>query len=414
MGPTKRGAKWPVLATFLSLVLLCAGCGEFNIKPEPTRTVAAQDAIYEVKASEYISLRKTASDDGERIAKLYVGERMRCLGFEGKFMLVEALKSGLTGYVNAGYANRANADTTQQIPGIVQQTGEDYTYERLLRDIEALRRAYPGRFAVKSLGTTADGRDIPLCIVGSETAKHKVLVTAAIHAREHMTALLAAKQMEQAAHAQSTAYGDIAFYVVPMLNPDGVTLCQLGPQAIRDEDLRALVESIMKKKHVKPSDWKSNARGVDLNRNFDVDWNALLNKGPSFERYRGETPFSEAETKGIFRLMNEVSFDVTISYHSTGSIMYWRYKQDGKLLARTGALADVIYRATGYPPATTESEEGLEGGGLKDWAIMDRGVPSLTLEVGSLSAPLNADEWPVIWQRNSSVYAALAAFVSSK
>ncbi len=321
----------------------------------------------------------------------------------------------LAGYVHGGYVDRVDVEVSLAQASIVPDCGESYTYERMKQDLSALQQAYPGILTLQTLAQTADNRKIVLCIAGNPDAAHRILITGAIHGREHMTALLAMKLMEQYLHSvqsgQGESFEDVAFYVIPMLNPDGVTISQLGAEGVVNNDLRDGVEEVIQREDTQASLWKSNANGVDLNRNFPVGWDLLYDEGPSSTRYRGEAPLCEAETKAVEELLNTVSFDVTVSYHATGSIQYWQYKQDGQLLEKTRALAQAIYKVTGYPLATSEDEEDLEGGGLRDWALMQFGIPSVTVEIGCLDAPLAPMEWGAILQRNSGVFEALAAFV---
>jgi len=199
--------------------------------------------------------------------------------------------------------------------------------------------------------------------------------------------------------------------VVPMLNPDGVTISEMGSFAIEDEVLRDKVTEILQSEDTEAALWKSNANGVDLNRNFPPGWDQLYKEGPSSTRYRGESPLCENETKAIKKLMETVNFEATVSYHATGSVQYWQYNQEAELLERTEELALSIYETTGYPLATAQAEEDLEGGGLRDWALMEFGIPSVTVEIGCLPAPLLPQEWAAIWQRNRDVFLQLARFV---
>jgi g-D-glutamyl-meso-diaminopimelate peptidase len=421
-----QGIKRARALAVVLAALICAGCmtlpspGPGTSRP-PTRTPAAQmpegepKAVYVPQANEFISLRVEPEFGSELGARISLGTRMVCLGFEGMFMYVEVEKTKERGYVHGGYVKRVDEDAAFRTLTIVPSDGEHYTYERLREDIAALAVAYPGLFTSRVLAQTADGREIVLCILGDEEAKHKVLVTGAIHAREHMTAQLVAKQMEKhlyaAKHGLPEADGDVAFYVIPMLNPDGVTLSQKGVEGINSAALRTKVAEILQDEGVDAALWKSNARGVDLNRNFPANWDNLGGLVPGSMRYRGSAPFCEAETKAVRDLVSKVRFDATLSYHSTGSYQYWKFRQREDVLARTQALAQAVYAATGYPLLSDGEEADVEGGGLKDWALETHGIPSLTVEVGCLPAPLPSHEWDAIWQRNSGVFATLVTFV---
>ncbi len=419
-----RVKKIPV-AALMMLALLCAGCealpneqpsGTTSVNPTATSTPAssADAAIYKPKAANYISLRKAPDLDAKVISRIDTGQRLVCLDFEGIFMRVRVEKTGETGYVNTGYIERVNEDETLAHLSVVDTDDTVYSYDRLQADLKALQTKYPGFLQLQSLGKTADGRDITLCIIGSPNAANKVFVSAAIHGREYMTSLLCIKQIEQQLYAmgQGEKIGDVAFYAIPMLNPDGVTICQFGANGLKKASLRTSVSKILKRENIGASAWKANARGVDLNRNFDADWNYLYAGGPSVARYRGEAPFCEAETKAVQKLVEDNDFKTTISYHASGSVIFWRFKQSDAVLQRSKVLGQSISDASGYPMSTTEDEEDLEGGGLKDWALMKQDIPSLTIEIGSQDAPLPQNEWDSIWQRNREVFRLLSAFAN--
>ena len=46
----------------------------------------------------------------------------------------------------------------------------------------------------------------------------------------------------------------------------------------------------------------------------------------------------------------------------------------------------------------------------RDWLVMEKGIPSATVEIGVGAAPLAAEEFAQIWERNAPMWAALAGF----
>ena len=409
----------------MTAVFLCVGCKGIEIEepfatPTPTKagpkvTELTEDAnaVYAAKAVNYITLRSAPDLGSSVIMRIDTGQRIVCLGFDGIFMKVRVEKTGETGYVNGGYVDRVSEDKSLAGLSVVKTDSALYSYTRMQSDILALKSKYPDLLRTQSLTKTADGRDITLCVAGKATAKHKVLVTGSIHGREYMTTMLVMKQLERELFdMQNGRDGDVAFYVIPMLNPDGATISQYGVEGLQSAALRKSVEKILERENISAKLWKSNALGVDLNRNFDADWNTLMDDGPSALRYRGDAPFSEAETKAVKKLVEENAFSATVSYHESGSIIYWRYKQENSILQKSEVLGESVSASTGYALSTSQDEDGLEGGGLKDWALMKKGIPSLTIEVGCLDAPLEIQEWAAIWQRNRDVFRLLAAFVT--
>lgn len=120
------------------------------------------------------------------------------------------------------------------------------------------------------IGYSCQGREIYALHVGDMTGRQFIAVYA-VHAREWITARLALK------HAK------IGFirgggWIIPLLNPDGAILSQTS---------RPL--------------WKANARGVDLNCNFDADWGSgrLNTRIRGGENCIGDFPFSEPDRKSV-------------------------------------------------------------------------------------------------------------------
>lgn len=201
-----------------------------------------------------------------------------------------------------------------------------------------------------------------------------------------------------------------AIHVIPMANPDGVCISQFGAQAIKNRKLRELVWKIAKEEGGRLpcgsyfTRWKANARGVDLNRNFDAQWEAW-NGGklvPSSEKYKGTCPESEKESRILAELTRKEKFRRTVSYHSSGQVIYWNFGQQGELLEDTKAFADRIAKVTGYE-MDLEGEEP-DPAGYKDWAIEKQQIPSLTIEIGRMESPLPGYCFREILRQNRGVW----------
>ena len=197
------------------------------------------------------------------------------------------------------------------------------------------------------------------------------IVQCAMHGREYITAKLA---FEQSLHG--TYKGSVWF--VPLVNPDGALLSQIGLTSIDKKADRELLISI--NKHDDFSLWKANARGVDLNVNFPALWG----KGeknvfePSAENYVGKKPLSEPETFALHAFTKKIRPDYTVSYHTKGEEIYWYFHQNMRYIARDKALALALSKSTGYPLAYAKNSVG----GYKDWCIQTLKIPAFTVEVG--------------------------------
>lgn len=280
-----------------------------------------------------------------------------------------------------------------------------YEYETMVREIRNLLHTYQGNIWLDSLGKSFDNREIYRIIVGNKTAEKKILFTGTIHGREYMTAKLLVKQTEhflQYICKSRIEDFDVAVHVIPMINPDGAALCHRGIEGIRDGKLRERLLKINKKETF--IRWKSNARGVDLNRNFDAFWQeySCEKQEPSSEKYKGAYPESEGETKALTKLTRKEKFQATVSYHSSGEVIYWDFGQQGKLREDTKKLAKVIGDTTGYE--MIDGWDKIAPAGYKDWALLEMKIPSVTIEIGKGDSPLSENEFPEIWEKNKNVW----------
>ncbi len=243
----------------------------------------------------------------------------------------------------------------------------------VLKELEYFYAGFKGEKG--SIGKSYLGKDIKYFAV-RKSKTPVILVQYAIHAREYITTYLALKQIEDFKKngKRGTAY------FIPALNPDGIKI--------------SLEENSL---------WKANARGVDLNVNFDARWgegesNALIRGS---QNYIGERPFSEPETVALRDFTYMVKPTATVSYHSKGEEIYWQFSQSQNAVLRDRKLAEAVSRVTGYPLKLTPNSAG----GYKDWCIDKLKIPALTIEVGSddLTHPVGKEHLPQIHGRNKEV-----------
>ncbi|MCM1578928.1 MAG: hypothetical protein NC078_09040 [Ruminococcus sp.] len=304
-----------------------------------------------------------------------------------------------------------------------------YSYSEMCGDIADLQETYSELVKVRSIGTTADRRKIYDIITGDIGADKQLVVQASCHGREYMTSLLVMEQLEYCLNNYDSViyngktprecFEGVEVHIIPMLNPDGVSISQYGKSGIKNPVMRLNLSSIynnnVKWGYTNLTEdnfyrlWKANGRGVDINRNFDGRWKYIKAlRGTSSQGYKGREPESEAETEALCGLIRSLSDLVSvISYHATGSVIWWDYGQTGEFARRCEKQARLIQSVTGYDlyPRDTSS-----AGGCCDWIIEQGGektVPTL-IEIGKNRCPLGISEYPDIWRRNKNVLAAAA------
>ncbi len=237
---------------------------------------------------------------------------------------------------------------------------------------------------------------IPYVFVGKKNGDY-MIVQGAMHAREHLTALLVVCLAKHLVKNSSLPL-EGGIYFVPMTNPDGVRLCQEGVGFVADKKRKSNLLKINGKTDF--SLWKANADGVDLNVNFDAHWGEGVQNGyfKSACNYVGREPFSASETRALRDFTLRIKPLVTLSYHLKGEEIYWEFHQKSHRLYRDRRYAEAISRYTGYPLVHLEGSVG----GYKDWCVEKLKIPAYTIEVGNdkFEHPFPYDQLSVILQQN--------------
>lgn len=147
------------------------------------------------------------------------------------------------------------------------------------------------------------------------------------------------------------------------------------------------------------SRWQANARGVDLNHNFNAGWEALhtleREQGiyhPAPTRYGGEYPESEPETRLLCDFCRSQYFRHALAFHSQGEEIYWDFGE--RTPEKSRLMAQVLAASSGYE--MSEPEAIATGGGFKDWFISCFCRPAFTIEIGKGENPLPLSDLPGI------------------
>ena len=189
------------------------------------------------------------------------------------------------------------------------------------------------------------------------------------------------------------------FLILPCVNPDGVELRYHGAS-----------DSLLRERQMRMSGgdfslWQANARGVDLNHNYDAGFleykRMEREKGiiPGPTLYSGEYPESEPETRGVANLVRTLSPAAVVSLHTQGEEIYYQPK-DRKTARRAERIASLLGYSIGIPEGTSAY------GGLSDYTG-SLGIPSFTLELGKGANPLDEGEVPAIFARVGETLAIL-------
>lgn len=182
---------------------------------------------------------------------------------------------------------------------------------------------YPAIVTKLAVGTSHEGRTFyAMRISGPGANKPGVLFNGCQHAREWvspMTCMYIADQLitQYASDPQiQDAVDGVEFFIIPVVNPDGYEYTWASPSNRL---------------------WRKNRRnnlngtfGVDLNRNWNIDWNGggSTSTTPSADNYVGPSPFSEPEAIGLRDFfLARPNIVASIDFHSYSQLVLeaWGY-----------------------------------------------------------------------------------------
>ncbi|MEO5950462.1 MAG: M14 family metallopeptidase [Candidatus Saccharimonadales bacterium] len=209
---------------------------------------------------------------------------------------------------------------------------------------------------VSTIGYSTNGRPINAYYFGS--GSRTVVYTGAIHGNEFSSKLLMERWIQDLESKARSIPSDKTIIVIPSLNPDGVS-----------------------------AGIRTNARNVDLNRNFDTsDWQKDVtdtNNNP-FPGGGGSTPMSERETQVLASFVRRVQPVLIMSYHSQGNLIAANQAGNSNSLVQSYAAMSGYRNITGQ--SSTVFQYGISGT-ADDWYAEKLNIPSILIELGSHTNP---------------------------
>ncbi|KAF4509377.1 hypothetical protein G6O67_003554 [Ophiocordyceps sinensis] len=215
-----------------------------------------------------------------------------------------------------------------------------------VHEVETGLRGLANHFASVKFFTaphqTFENRSVYGAVIGDP----RVFIQSGIHARERGGPDNVLYFVSDLLHAQSrgtgVSYGTTSFtneqvntalavgiVIVPMVNPDGVAYDQATGRCWR------------KNRNTTSADNIPSRVGVDINRNFDINWdyNRVFNSSavhhgtasddPTSQAFHGLSPFSEAETRNVAWVMGRHrSLSWFLDLHSALGVTLWGWGDD--------------------------------------------------------------------------------------
>ena len=262
-----------------------------------------------------------------------------------------------------------------------------------------------------NIGKSIEGREIEAYFLGR--GKRCVCLFATHHALESITTNIAYLLIDYIMTMEKLGkingidckllLSKYSFIVVPCVNPDGVELHMHGASD------SPLFERQMRMSNGDFTTWQANARGVDLNHNYDhrfSEYKSVEAKEgivPGSSLYSGEYPESEPETHAVANLVRITNPLACVSLHTQGEQIFAPLNNK-KSLRTAQRLADLCAYTLSVPSGTASY------GGLSDYAA-SIGIPSFTLELGKGKNPLPLTDAPAIFKRVRDAIITLPTFI---
>jgi len=216
------------------------------------------------------------------------------------------------------------------------------------------------------LGQSVAGRDVIAYHYGE--GEKEVLFIGGIHGGyEWNTPLLAYELMEYLTMQPAAVPEGVKVTVIPVMNPDGLmkVVGTTSPYAAADVPAAKDVQIA----------GRVNGNGVDLNRNFDCDWQA----SGTWQKQKvsgGTAPFSEPEAKAVKEYIEASSPDAVVVWFSAADGVY-SSSCGAKVSTETTALNKAYATASGY--ASHENFDAYSvTGDITNW-LAKNDIPSISV-----------------------------------
>ncbi len=226
------------------------------------------------------------------------------------------------------------------------------------------------------IGKSVQGRDISAYHFG--TGSKEILVVSGIHGGyEWNTVLVANDLINYLKQSPETVPADESVTVIPILNPDGLAKVVDNSAAFTAADITASQSTQIA--------GRFNANQVDLNRNFDCDWQAN-GVWQNTTESGGTGAFSELESRALESYITSHHITAAVVFYSSAGGVYASSCHNGVLPA-TQTLVRVYSNASGYPPYQSFNFYTITGDAV-NWMAKEN-IPAISV----LLSNHTGDEW---------------------
>ena len=216
------------------------------------------------------------------------------------------------------------------------------------------------------IGSSVDNRDITAYHYG--TGDTELLFVGGIHGGyEWNTALVAYELMDYLQTNPTIIPENVKVTVIPVLNPDGLNKTTGTEGRFTKADIPTTEGATIS--------GRFNANNIDLNRNFDCDWQeegTWQNKKVD----GGSAAFSEPESQAIQNYVTSHDLSAVVVWYSSANGVFASSCHDG-VLAETNTLTNLYAQASSYP-AYQNFDFYAVTGDMVNWLAKEK-VPAISV-----------------------------------
>ncbi|KAK2997795.1 hypothetical protein RJ639_028567 [Escallonia herrerae] len=217
-----------------------------------------------------------------------------------------------------------------------------HTSGALMEEIEALVDRHPDKLSMETVKSRNKGYTAEITVVtygrkrkeSDDRSKFRILLSFGQHGRELITTELAFRILSILSEEQflpkmdqamlNSTFEELVIKVVPVENMNGRKLVEAGDLCER-----------------------RNGRGVDLNRNWSVDWGKKEQDYDPYEENPGTAPFSEPEAQLMRKLSLSFQPHIWVNVHSGMEALFMPYDHknttpDGLLSHRMRSMLEEL------------------------------------------------------------------------
>lgn len=242
------------------------------------------------------------------------------------------------------------------------------------------------------IGHSVEGRVIDAYYFGNGP-RHLAFVGGIHGGYEWNSVLLAYEAIDYFVENPNAIPANVTMAIIPSANPDGV-------YKVIGKEGRFVATDAPPKAQIAPG--RFNARGVDLNRNFDCKWQPT-STWQSKKVSAGTAPFSEPEAAALRDFVSAFKPLAVVFWHSQSNAVYASECEKG-ILPETRTVMNLYAKAAGYPAVDVFDSYQITGD-AEGW-LASIGIPAITVELKTHET--------IEWEKNLAGIKALLRYVSPR